>query len=190
MVLRAGFEALPQMLPEIHVEGYGDVHLVAQLCELARRRAHRVLDERDTPEVHEGCSREGLALDVLGREKLIGRRDRAVEGELPVAVLGHLNERQRRARGRWLVHDRRCVDAYGLQSPQDEFPEEVVAQPPHERRLRPEFRRGDRHVRRRPAGAGGERQLDFGGHLLPVDVRDHLTQGHYLPHDSTSVRIG
>ena len=92
--------------------------------------------------------------------------------------------------GRWMVNVRGCAAADGLKSPKDESPEEIPANPPNGGRLPPDASGGGRHVRRRTAGAGGERQLDFGGHLLPVDVRDHLTQGHYLPHDFTSVRIG
>jgi hypothetical protein len=65
---------------------------------------------------------------------------------------------------------------------QDEIPEEVIAEAPDEGCLRPEFRYGDRHVRRRAARAGCELELYFGRCLLLVDVRHHLTQGHNLAH--------
>ena len=101
--------------------------------------------------------------DVLGREELVRRRDRAVEGELAVAVLGHLDEGERGARGRLLAQDRGRVHARALQGEQDEVPEQVVAQAPDEPGLGAQPRGGDRHVGRRPARPRGERQLDVGG---------------------------
>jgi hypothetical protein len=79
--------------------------------------------------------------------------------------------------------DRGRFNVHGVKGAQDEIPEEVIAEAPDEGRLRPEFRYGDRHVRRRAAWAGCELELYFGRCLLLVDVR-HLAFGTYLWDDA------
>jgi hypothetical protein len=99
----------------VYVKGDGDVHVHRKLGKLARGRTDRVLDEGDAAEVRERRPRETFATDVLGRQQLVGCGHGPVERELAVAVLRYLDERERRACGRWLPPDRGRFDAHGVQ---------------------------------------------------------------------------
>src|SRR5829696_2929471 len=121
--------------------------------------------------------------NVLGREQLVGGRAGPVKGELAVPICVYLYEGQRGAGRRTLAAHPRSIHTLGLQGPQDEVSEEILADAANESSFGAEATGGDSDVRRGPPWPGDEPELDGGDLLPPVDVRDDLAQSDYLPQD-------
>src|ERR687890_2136479 len=178
-----GLGALPQVLAEVDVEGYGDVVLAGELRDAVRRRADGLADEGDAAEVYERCSRDQIFRNVLGREQLVGGRTGPVECELTVPVGAYLHEGQRGAGRRTVAAYTGGIHTLGFEGPQDEVSEEILPDAAHESGLGAKAAGGDCYVRGRAPRSGDEPQLDFRDLLPPVDVRDDLAQRYYLPQD-------
>src|SRR5215217_5716243 len=178
--LLGGLGALPEVLAEVDVEGDGDAELACELRDAVRRRANGLADQGDAAEVHERRPGEQPLRNVLGREQFVCGRAGTVEGELAVTVGTYLHKGERGA-GRWaLATDTGGIHALGLERPQDEVSEEILANAADEGGLGAQAGSGHCYVRRRPPWPGDEPKFDRGDILFPVDVRDDLAQRDYL----------
>src|SRR5215217_736575 len=166
-----------------HTGGLFDVIGAEQRRELrdaVRRRANGLADQGDAAEVHERRPGEQPLRNVLGREQFVCGRAGTVEGELAVTVGTYLHKGERGA-GRWaLATDTGGIHALGLERPQDEVSEEILANAADEGGLGAQAGSGHCYVRRRPPWPGDEPKFDRGDLLFPVDVRDDLAQRDYL----------